>query len=99
MVLDTKKLETAAYILKTIAHPIRIGIVELLTRHDRLSVSKISAKLGTEQSLTSHHLLIMKLKGIVLAKREGKNMFYSLKMKEVKKIIACIETCEVPNLH
>ena len=99
MVLDTKKLETAAFILKTIAHPVRIGIVELLTRNERLSVSDICANLGTEQSLTSHHLLIMKLEGILSAKREGKNIYYSLKMKEVEKIIACIEMCEVPNLE
>ena len=99
MILDSKKLETAAFILKTIAHPVRIGIVELLTREKRLSVGEICEKLGTEQSLTSHHLLIMKLKGIVSAKREGKNIFYSLKMKEVEKIITCIETCEVPILN
>ena len=98
MVLDIKKLETAAFILKTIAHPVRIGIVELLTHNKRLSVTEICAQLGTEQSLTSHHLLIMKLKGIVASQREGKHIFYSLKMKEVEKIITCIETCEVPNL-
>ena len=92
--LNTHKLEKAAFILKTIAHPIRLGIVELLGIHEKLSVNELCEKLGTEQSLTSHHLATMKLKGILFSKREGKQIFYSLKEKDVTKIIGCIENCD-----
>lgn len=97
-VTEPEKLEKVAYVLKTIAHPMRIGIVELLTYNDKLSVNEICQRLKTEQSLTSHHLSTMKLKGILSCTREGKNMYYSLRLKEVTKVIDCIENCDVNSL-
>jgi ArsR family transcriptional regulator len=94
-VLDDKLLEKVAFILKTIAHPMRIGIIDLLSKHERLSVTEICDKLDLEQSLTSHHLLNMKVKGILASERDGKHIFYSIKLQEVKKIINCIENCEI----
>lgn len=96
--LDPEKLEKVAFILKTIAHPLRIGIVDLLTTHERLSVNEICHKLDAEQSLTSHHLSNMKLKGILCSEREGKHMYYSLKLKEVTKVIDCMEQCDIAGL-
>lgn len=91
--LDTEKLESVAFILKTIAHPLRIGIVDLLSKNDEHSVNEICEKLGSEQSLTSHHLQNMKLKGILGSRRDGKNIYYHLKVKEVTNVISCIESC------
>lgn len=91
--LDTEKLESVAFILKTIAHPLRIGIVDLLSKNDEQSVNEICEKLGSEQSLTSHHLQNMKLKGILGSRRDGKNIYYHLKVKEVTNVISCIESC------
>ena len=96
--IEIDKLEKVAHILKTIAHPMRIGIVELLTYNDKLSVNEICQQLNTEQSLTSHHLSTMKLKGILSCTREGKNMYYSLRLREVTKVIDCIENCNLNNL-
>lgn len=87
------KLERIAYILKTIAHPVRLGIVHLLEQHTRLSVSEICDQLDTEQSLTSHHLQNMRLKGLLSVKREGRSMLYSLKERDVSLIIECLENC------
>ena len=92
--LSIEKLEKVAFILKTIAHPLRIGIVDLLTKHDQLSVNEICEKLNAEQSLISHHLTNMKLKGILSSYRDGKNIYYSLKLKEVVKVIECMENCQ-----
>ena len=89
-----EKLERIAFILKTIAHPIRLGVVHLLEQHPRLSVGNICEMLGTEQSLTSHHLSNMKDKGILSVKREGRSMLYSLKEKDVSLIIECLENCQ-----
>ena len=88
-----EKLERIAYILKTVAHPMRLGIIHLLEQHPRLSVSSICEMLGSEQSLTSHHLQNMRLKGILSVKREGRSMMYSLKEKDVSLIIECLENC------
>jgi len=92
--LGIEKLEKVAFILKTVAHPLRLGVIDLLTYHNRLSVNEICEKLNAEQSLVSHHLTNMKLKGILGSSREGKNIYYFLKMQEVVKVIACMENCE-----
>lgn len=93
--LSIEKLEKVAFVLKTIAHPLRLGMVELLAHHERLSVNEICEKLNAEQSLVSHHLTNMKLKGILGSKREGKNIYYFLKMQEVMQVIACVESCDI----
>lgn len=93
-VLEQETLEKVAFVLKTIAHPLRIGIVDLLHRHEEQNVNQICGALNSEQSLTSHHLQNMKLKGILGSRREGKNIFYHLKVKEVTSVISCIEKCE-----
>jgi DNA-binding transcriptional ArsR family regulator len=93
--IDVEKLEKVAFILKTIAHPLRIGIIDLLTDTERMSVNDICKKLDSEQSLTSHHLSNMKLKGILRSERQGKNIYYSLKMKEVTEVIQCMQNCNL----
>ncbi|MBT8219727.1 MAG: metalloregulator ArsR/SmtB family transcription factor [Bacteroidia bacterium] len=90
---QAEKLERIAFILKTIAHPTRLGVIHLLEQFPRLSVSDICEKLGTEQSLTSHHLQNMKLKGILSAKKEGRSVLYTLKERDVSLIIECLENC------
>lgn len=89
-----EKLERAAFILKTLSHPLRLSIVDILSQHDKLSVNEICQSLQSEQSLTSHHLSNMKLKGILSSSREGKNIYYSLKMREVVKVLNCMDNCE-----
>ena len=92
--MEAEKLERIAYILKTVAHPLRLGIVNLLEQHEHLSVSEICESLGSEQSLTSHHLQNMRLKGILSVKRQGRSMLYSLKERDVSLIIKCLENCQ-----
>lgn len=91
---EAEKLERIAFILKTVAHPLRLGIVHLLEQHPRLSVSNITDALDSEQSLVSHHLQTMKLKGILSAKRDGRSVMYSLKERDVSLIIECLENCQ-----
>jgi len=91
--IESEKLEKAAFILKTIAHPVRLRIIELLEANEQLAVGEICERIGCEQSLTSHHLSNMRLKGLLSSKREGKNIYYSLKERDVTKILSCIENC------
>ena len=89
-----EKLERISYILKTVAHPIRLGIVYLLEQYPRLSVSQICEMLDEEQSLISHHLKNMRLSGLLSVKRDGRSMMYSLKERDVSLIIECLENCQ-----
>jgi ArsR family transcriptional regulator len=93
--LDPEKLEKVAFILKTISHPMRISIIGLLAVNEKLCVNDICEKLRSEQSLTSHHLANMKLSGILGSVREGKNIFYYLKLKEVITVITCMNKCQI----
>jgi ArsR family transcriptional regulator len=93
--LDAEKLERVAFILKTIAHPLRISIIGLLVSREKLCVNDICSLLNSEQSLTSHHLSNMKLSGILGSVREGKNIYYYLKMAEVVTVINCMNKCDL----
>lgn len=90
--LDIEKLEAAASKLRAIAHPMRIAVIDLL--HDKeLSVTEIYERLSIEQASASHHLNILKSKGVLSSKRRGKKIFYSLKNQTLTEIIDCINRC------
>ncbi len=92
--LDIEKLEAAASKLRAIAHPMRIAIIDLL--HDKeLSVTEIYEHLNIEQASASHHLNILKTKGVLASRRRGKKIFYSLKNQTLTEIIDCINRCNV----
>lgn len=92
---DPEKLEKVAFILKTISHPLRISIISLLVENEKVCVNDICQALDSEQSLTSHHLTQMKLSGILGSERQGKNMYYFLKLKEVVTVINCMNKCDL----
>ena len=92
---EVAKIERIANLLKVIAHPLRLGIVHLLDQYPRLSVSEICEMLDSEQSLTSPHLQTMRLKGILAVQREGRSMYYSLALKDVSRIMECVEHCPI----
>ena len=91
--LDAGRLEVAASMLKAIAHPMRIAILKHLEGGKRLTVTEIHELLGIEQSTTSHHLGILKDKGVLCSKREGKNTFYYLKHEILSQIVDCVNRC------
>ena len=93
--LKKHELEKAAYILKGIAHPSRLAIIDILSKQEWQAVSEISKKLDLEQSLTSHHLSIMKMRGVLQSKRDGKSIKYKLKLTEVTQMLSCIEHCDL----
>ena len=93
LVLDITKLEMAASKLRAIAHPMRIAIIDLLNEKSKMSVTEIYSSLDIEQASASHHLNILKNKGVLVSKREGKKIFYSLKSVTLTEIIECINRC------
>jgi len=91
--ITAESLEKAAGMLKAIAHPVRISIIGFLEGGNRLTVTEIHKQLGIEQSTASHHLGILKDKGVLLSKRDGKNTYYYLRHERLKDIITCINGC------
>lgn len=91
--LEIDKLEEAASRLKALAHPARIAIIEILEEYKQLSVSEITEKLKLDQASTSHHLQILRSKGFITSKSEGKSRIYQLKISSISKLFECINSC------
>jgi DNA-binding transcriptional ArsR family regulator len=87
------QLEKASDKLKAMAHPIRISILFVLKAGEKMTVTQIHESLGIEQSTTSHHLGILKDKGVLCSKREGKNTYYYLKHTILGQIVDCLQSC------
>lgn len=92
-VIDVRKLEEAAGKLRAISHPMRIAIIGLLEAKGKMNVTDIYETLKIEQASASHHLNILKTKGVLSSKRDGKNTFYFLKSNALSQVIDCIERC------
>ncbi len=84
-------LETATEMLRAIAHPHRLLIVEMLYQQKTMNVTEIYERLGIEQAVASHHLRILKDRGVVNVRREGKNSNYALTSDEYFKILEVLD--------
>ncbi len=93
--LTPEQLEKAAAMLKAIAHPVRIAILNLLEEGKKLTVTELHEHLKIEQSTASHHLGILKDKGVLSSRRDGKNTYYFLKHENLTNIIECVSKCSV----
>ena len=91
--LNPDNLERAAGILKAIAHPVRISIIGCLQSGNKRSVTEIHNLIGIEQSTASHHLGILKDKGVLSSRREGKNTFYFIRNEHILPLLSCIGDC------
>ena len=92
-IIDTEKLDITASRLKAISHPMRISIIALLDENSELNVTQIHTKLNIEQAAASHHLSILKRKGVLRSKRNGKENIYSLKGDALNRLVECIQEC------
>jgi DNA-binding transcriptional ArsR family regulator len=90
--VDWEKVEKAAQVLKTVAHPLRLKIVDLLERGE-MTVGEIQNALGISQSLTSQQLSLMKSRGVLKSQRVGKLMYYSVDQPEVIQVLHCLRKC------
>ncbi len=67
-----------ASIFQALGHPTRIAIIEVL-RDGELAAGVIIERLGIEQANASQHLSILRLKRIVTSRKEGNQVFYSVR--------------------
>jgi ArsR family transcriptional regulator len=75
-----------ASIFQALAHPTRIAIVEVL-REGESSTRAIQERLGIEQANLSQHLAILRSRQIVMNRKEGNQVFYSLRNKVLLKVL------------
>ena len=92
--VDIQRLEKMAGMLKAIAHPTRVAIIRLLKAENSMSVTEIYTALGIEQAVASQHLALLKEKGVLVGRREGKNSYYSLRHAQLVEVVRMIEECQ-----
>jgi DNA-binding transcriptional ArsR family regulator len=76
-----------ADIFQALAHPTRIAIIELLSEGE-LSAGDLMAKLDVEQANVSQHLTVLRAKRLVINRKEGNQVFYSVRDPIINKVLA-----------
>ena len=87
--MDEKVAENVAEVLKAVAHPVRLQIVELLEAQE-MCVGDIVEALGGKQAITSQQLNMMKDKGVLSCRRDGTRVYYRVENTSVIKLLRCI---------
>jgi len=82
-------LEKQAEIVKALAHPVRLAVVEFLRDGERC-VCEIAEHVGSEQSNLSKHLAVMTNAGLLTQRKEGLKVYYGARCPCVNKFIACV---------
>ena len=89
--------EARAKILKAMAHPSRMFIVEKLHTHEHC-VCELAEMIGIDQSTTSKHLSVLKNAGLLDDRKEGTTVYYRLRCSCVMEFIGCIENVIKTNI-
>lgn len=84
---DKETLTHIAELFKGFADPTRVNILCLLLTEEELCVTDIAEKTGVSQSAISHQLRMLKQMYLIKARRDGKNMHYSLADDHVRTIL------------
>jgi ArsR family transcriptional regulator len=92
-IIDFQKLEKAAKKLSSLTHPARLEIIKMLDKNEQMNVTAIYTEMKIDQPTVSRHLNILKSTGILLSKRDGQNILYSLNKEFLDDIIDCINKC------
>lgn len=92
--MNANQLDQAAKMLKALAHPQRMAIVDLLGRiyPERMTVTAIYTALDMRQAIASQHLISLKERGVLTSKKEGTSIYYSLVLPELLEVVRCIES-------
>ena len=76
-------------ILKALAHPVRIAILEIL-RNGEQCVCHFEAALGMRQAYISQQLMVLRRAGIVASRREGWNHYYRVRKPEIYAVLDAV---------
>ncbi len=92
------RYQARARIIKALAHPSRLLIVEELARGERC-VCELTELVGADISTVSKHLSVLKRAGIVSDDKRGLQVFYRLRVPCIIRFLDCIEAVIEENRH
>ncbi|HPF41001.1 MAG TPA: metalloregulator ArsR/SmtB family transcription factor [Phycisphaerae bacterium] len=88
--LPMEALEQAAECLRTLAHPHRLRIVQMLLAGE-YTVGELADACGIASHVASEHLRLMKDRGLLGCEREGRCMYYHVAEDGLTSIMNCVE--------
>lgn len=88
--VEDEILERQVLICKAFANSTRLHILDLLGRRE-WSAADIQKKLGISKANLSQHVMVLKSAGVVVRRRKGKHVYFSLAMPEVKQACQLIQ--------
>jgi len=83
------RYEARAQIIKALAHPTRLFMVDELSKGERC-VCELTEMVGADVSTVSKHLSVLKTAGIVTDEKRGNQVFYSLRVPCVLRFFDCV---------
>jgi len=93
--MDPKRLakyEARARIIKALAHPARLLIVDELSTAGERCVCELTEMIGSDMSTVSRHLTVLKGAGLVEDEKRGQMVFYRLRVKCILNFFDCVES-------
>lgn len=81
----------AAECLKTLAHPVRLRMVQLLL-HGQYTVGQLAEDCSVPDNVASEHLRLMQRCGFLASDRDGRQVFYRIAEPHLANILACVES-------
>jgi ArsR family transcriptional regulator len=92
---NLEKLEHMSEVLKAVAHPIRIAIIDLLLQKDEMTVTEIYSLLNIQQPEASRQLKVLKNARLIKCRKSANTRFYYLSDIDIASLLNCIENCSV----
>lgn len=86
------KYEARAKVIKAMAHPTRLFIVDELARSGQRCVCELTEMVGVDMSTVSRHLAMLKNAGIIEDQKRGSQVYYSLRVRCVMNFFECVES-------
>jgi DNA-binding transcriptional ArsR family regulator len=90
LAVENEILERQVLICKAFANSTRLHILDLLGKRD-WSAGEIQKELGISKANLSQHAMVLRSAGVVIRRREGKQVYFSLAMPEVKQACQLIQ--------
>lgn len=87
---DLAALEMAAECLKTLAHPHRLRMIQMLLQ-GRFTVGELAAACEIPSHMASEHLRLMRLSGFLASEKDGRKAYYTIAEPHLANIMACVE--------
>ena len=87
--ISFEEAEIRAKVIKAMAHPVRLMMIEFLKKEDR-SFSDVFDLFKLDNSTVSKHLLVLKEAGIVTSRKSGADMIYKLEVPCVTDFFSCV---------